>query len=676
MATNRIRWSVAALICAAAAGAGAQQTFRSSVEYVRLDVVVTDKADRPVAGLTQDDFVVTENNRTQTVATFEAVSIPSVRSVTTLTSVPSVDVVSNRPPALARQWVLVIDDLHIIELHVRQTKRVVTEFLEMLPPADQVAVVFVGRSDLSQGFTSDRGALMRTVDRIKDSLGFAHDAADGIPQARTMPAKDIGDAMGPAIDAITSERHRFGEATIDVLNNVTRAMADSPATRKALVYVSEGATYSTDTAATNEYDFLRDAEFARDYLDKMQKAFTIARHAGAPVYTIDPRGLPDETAVRGWGPTTPGSGVARNIVRQQQNMRAIAENTGGLAFVGMSDLTRAIETLVHDNDSFYLIGFYPEPLVRDGAFHDVAVTIKGRPELRVRARAGYTAPAEKPAAPLDLGAAFTAAMGAALPTYGLSLRGQAAPLVRGNKGVKTAVTLQITYPVSIDRRKIDDTLEYSAVALDADGKIKASQRKTFHFTGTTKATGDGTFSINDVIELPTQPLVLRVGVASRDLGKIGVIHLPVEPMKLGSEDVDIGAVILGYNGAAREEAKPKDAFAGLVPFQPTTDRAFGAADVIRVFAPVSWKGSGTVTVSLSISQGSRTLVTKADQLVAASADPGSGRNLLGVVDRSYASFGLALPMAGVPAGDYLLSVVVSGTGRPARRDVAFSVRKH
>ena len=672
MRTARI---VAALVCVAAASLGARQTFKSSVEYVRLDVVVTDRSDRPVTGLTQNDFVVTENNRPQSIATFEAVSITSVRTVTTTVAVPSVDVVSNRPAAMARQWVLVIDDLHIIELHLRQTKRVVTEFLEMLPPADQVAVVFVGRSDLSQGFTSDRGALMRTVDRIKDSLGFAHDAAEGIPQGRTMPAKDIGDAMGPAIDAITSERHRFGEATIDVLNNVTRAIADSPATRKALVYVSEGATYSTDTAATNEYDFQRDAEFARDYIDKMQKAFTIARHAGAPVYTIDPRGLPDETAVRGWGGTTPGSGVARNIVRQQQNMRAIAENTGGLAFVGMSDLTRAVETLVHDNDSFYLIGFYPEPLARDGKFHDVSVSIKGRPELRVRARAGYTAPAEKPAAPVDLDAAFTAAMGAALPTYGLTLRGQAAPLARGNKGIKTAVTLQVSYPVAADRRKINDTLEYSAVALDADGKIKASQRKTFHFTATTNATAEATFSINDVIELPTQPLTLRVGVASRDLGKIGVIHLPVEPTKLGSEEVDIGAVILGYSGAAREEAKPKDAFSGLVPFQPTTDRQFTPADVIRVFAPVSWRGNGAVTVALSISQGDRTIVRKTDQLAATSADPGPGRNLLGVNDRSYASFGLTLPMTGVPVGDYVLSVVVTGTGRPARRDVAFSVRR-
>lgn len=669
--------TAAALVCVVAASLGAWQTFRSSVEYVRLDVVVTDKSDRPVTGLTQNDFVVSENSRPQSIATFEAVSIPSVRTVTTTVSVPSVDVVSNRPPAMARQWVLVIDDLHIIELHLRQTKRVVTEFLEMLPPADQVAVVFVGRSDLSQGFTSDHGALMRTVDRIKDSLGFAHDAADGPPQPRTFPAKDIGDKMGPAIDAMTSERHRFGEATIDVLNNVTRAIADSPATRKALVYVSEGANYSTEIASTNEYDFLRDAEFARDYLDKLQKAFTIARRAGAPVYTIDPRGLPDETAVRGWGSTSPSErgDVAGNIRRQQQNMRAIAENTGGLAFVGMSDLTRAIETLVHDNDNFYLIGFYPEPLARDGKFHDVAVTIKGRPELRVRARAGYTAPAEKPAVPLDLDAAFTAAMGAALPTYGLTLRAQAAPLVRGNKGIKTAVTLQVSYPVSADRRKINDTLEYSAVALDAEGKIKASQRKTFHFTATTNATGEATFSINDVIELPTQALTLRVGVASRDLGKIGVIHLPVEPMKLGSDEVDIGAVLLGYNGAAREEAKPKDAFAGLVPFQPTTDRVFGATDVIRVFAPVSWRGNGAVTVALSISQGDRSIVRKTDQLVAASADPGSGRNLLGVNDRSYASFGLTLPMTAVPAGDYLLSVVVTGTGRPARRDVAFALKR-
>ena len=49
-------------------------------------------------------------------------------------SAPTIDVVCNAHSPNGRQWVLVIDDLHIIETHLRQTKQVVQQFLESLPP--------------------------------------------------------------------------------------------------------------------------------------------------------------------------------------------------------------------------------------------------------------------------------------------------------------------------------------------------------------------------------------------------------------------------------------------------------------------------------------------------------------------------------------------------------------
>ena len=77
------------------------------------------------------------------------------------------------------------------------------------------------------------------------------------------------------------------------------------------------------------------------------------------------------------------------------NMRTLAENTGGLAFVGGSDLSRSVRELVEDNSSFYVLGYYPQPFERDGKFHDVKVSVK-RPGAHVRARAGYEAPKATP----------------------------------------------------------------------------------------------------------------------------------------------------------------------------------------------------------------------------------------------------------------------------------------
>ena len=51
-----------------------------------------------------------------------------------------------------------------------------TDFVAALSPDDEVAMVFVGRSDLSQNFTKDVGRLLKAVDDVRDALGFGLDA--------------------------------------------------------------------------------------------------------------------------------------------------------------------------------------------------------------------------------------------------------------------------------------------------------------------------------------------------------------------------------------------------------------------------------------------------------------------------------------------------------------------
>src|ERR1035437_2045000 len=46
-------------------------TLKTNVRRVSVDVVVTDRNDRPVTGLTQQDFSVAEDNAAQPVRTFE-----------------------------------------------------------------------------------------------------------------------------------------------------------------------------------------------------------------------------------------------------------------------------------------------------------------------------------------------------------------------------------------------------------------------------------------------------------------------------------------------------------------------------------------------------------------------------------------------------------------------------
>jgi VWFA-related protein len=634
-----------------ALNAGQTPTFRTSVEYVELDVVVTDKQDRPIKDLKKEDFEIVEHGKPQTISTFEAITIPSVRRAApdARTALPSIDVVSNSHPPLARQWVMVIDDLHIMTTHIVHTQRVVREFLEQIPGSDQVAIVFVGRSDLSQDFTSDLGAQIRTAARIKDAVGFA---------------PDIFDYIQPPMKAPAAERRHNERSTLDVLQNVGRSIMRSTYPRKALVFISEGSTFTLPPTFDDP-----ERLDALEIFDQQVQLFKDIERSGVPVYTVDPRGPIDCSSTYGDCPGDPSS--SRNAKNQNTQLRTIAENTGGRAFVGASDMPRAIRELIEDNNTFYLLGYYPDPLARDGKFHEVDVRVKGHPEYRVRARAGYTAPKPAKATVEDTKMTLEGALSAPLPVPSLELRAAAAPVAIGEKGMKTAVTLQVRYP-SLPSGKVEDNLSFGVIALDHDGKIKASTRGSYKYSATIKNGQDVVYAVNAIIDLPAQPLTLRVAVASQMLDRAASIHVPVEVMNPSKDTLQFGAILLGFAGAPRETAVPAGALKGLVPIQPTMDRVFAPADTLQVFAPLFWRDRGSTQaqsafVNVVIRNGSSIVRQSRADLqgeVASTATRTMGAQLNG-----------AVPLRQLTPGQYVLEVTARlPAGNVARKEVAFEIR--
>ena len=53
-----------------------QPAFRASTHYVAVDVVVTDRDDRPVTDLTREDFEIVEGGRRQAIVDFAFVRVP------------------------------------------------------------------------------------------------------------------------------------------------------------------------------------------------------------------------------------------------------------------------------------------------------------------------------------------------------------------------------------------------------------------------------------------------------------------------------------------------------------------------------------------------------------------------------------------------------------------------
>src|SRR5438067_2108584 len=67
----------AALLLAASAQQQPPPSFRTGVNLVEVDAVVTDRAHAPIRGLKKDDFEVLEDGRPVDIATFVAIDLPA-----------------------------------------------------------------------------------------------------------------------------------------------------------------------------------------------------------------------------------------------------------------------------------------------------------------------------------------------------------------------------------------------------------------------------------------------------------------------------------------------------------------------------------------------------------------------------------------------------------------------
>ena len=92
-------------------------------------------------------------------------------------------------------------------------------------------------------------------------------------------------------------------------------------------------------------------------------------------------------------------------------MRAVAEETGGLAVINRNDIDKGLQRVLADNDLYYLLAYQPTSSGRPGRFRRIEVRVPGRPGLVARTRRGYfevatDPPARKPSSPEDTEAAL------------------------------------------------------------------------------------------------------------------------------------------------------------------------------------------------------------------------------------------------------------------------------
>ena len=145
-------------------------TFKAEIEYVEVDVVVTDGKGKSVRDLTRDDFQVFEDGRRQNISNFTFVNIPTEQPDRPLFQPDALepDTASNERPFSGRLYVVVLDDINIAFLRSQLVKNAAKQFIQRnLGANDLMAIVSTGGgSDSSQEFTSNKRLLLNAADRF------------------------------------------------------------------------------------------------------------------------------------------------------------------------------------------------------------------------------------------------------------------------------------------------------------------------------------------------------------------------------------------------------------------------------------------------------------------------------------------------------------------------------
>jgi len=606
-----------------------QETFRTGVELVRLDVSVLDKDRRPIRGLTAQDFTILEDGKPQPIAAFSAIDIPDALEPAAgwMHEVGS-DVATNQLD-VRRVVVVLMDDGNTSadDGAPKTARQIARAVIDRLGPNDLAAVVFTFRGK-SQNFTTDRRQLIAAVESF-------------VPKGTAAPGKWSASStpLGPQASAgppLGCQIPGFPNCLTRTLTSVASALEDSPTGRKTIALISSGVPYNFSMENLN---------LASD-VDDLQQTFHNLQRANVTVYPFDPRGL-----------------TADGIISEKiDSLRIFADHTGGRATVATNTPWEQVPQMFAENSSYYLLGIRSSDNGKPGAFRRIAVKVD-RPDAEVRARAGYypasrqtrsrTSKFSPPATALDR------AFGAALPSGTLPLEVSVVPLAAGDgrQGVvlvTTSVRRPVTDTISTERLAV-----YTAAVDISSAKELASHRQTGELTLRPHASGERRFELQS--RLTVRPGRYEIRVGAEVSGSAGGVFTPVEVPDFSKARLSLSGLVLGLRRSVQD-----DGLAGLLPIVPTAAREFTASAAVTAFLRVYQGGrSAPDPVEIRLRTVDTSMRTVAED--SAHLEPDrfqSGRS---------ADCQFALPLARLAEGEYLLTVEASAAKTSARREVRFRV---
>ncbi len=419
-------------------------TFSSRVNLISVPVVVRDREGRAIGNLRQEDFQVFDKGKLQTITRFSVEKSERPVEVNAGSSVASrekTQALNPLQPSLPEHYVAyLVDDVHLKAGDLLRTRTAMNRHLDEAIDPSSRAAIFTTSGRVLSDFTADRERLHAAVnkvqpyssgiDRQQDCPYISHYVADLLVNkelyldGQLFSDQQLFAIIGGHTDPVLSAEYdeavactgcplgtdqltglpmcvvqgiaklregarlalSYGDHEtllgLGALKDVVRKLSAVPGSRN-LVLVSPGFLLTRDHR-TDEYDVL----------DR-------AIRANVVVNTIDMRGL--FTNIPGGDASQPlyhdpeaitflGQADREAATQADDVLAEFADGTGGTFFHNDNDLKGGLNVLAARPEYVYVLGFSPQELKYDGAYHAVKVTVKNAASLTIQARRGYWAP--------------------------------------------------------------------------------------------------------------------------------------------------------------------------------------------------------------------------------------------------------------------------------------------
>jgi VWFA-related protein len=378
------------------------------VQVTNVDVIVTDRAGNPVAGLTKDDFIVLEDGKPQPISNFyELRALQGELAGAAQPGAPA-----DAPQEQHHRRFVFFLDSFSLGLERTGVLNSMRKFVEsQMEAADEATVVTWNRRlEIITPFTSDKAAVLAAFDVLSkrtpsgaslksEQYRVINTAMEDYRNtiARRSPRQTTADTSLPARD-IVEKLMSYVTIWADEVRNDQRALFQSMHLmltslggiegRKVMVFAG---SYLPERPGVEIFETLASAVpsfelFARSSATRLKpqsdEIARIARHAnavGVTMYTMFPESVDNDPGAEGREFMATASSATA--------MSTLAQVTGGTMMPKTWNFDVALQSVTRDLSAYYSIGYRSD---RDGKPGEHGVVVKTKDgAYRVRSRKSY-----------------------------------------------------------------------------------------------------------------------------------------------------------------------------------------------------------------------------------------------------------------------------------------------